>query len=74
MPPVYAIISFFSYRFFHEYTYYSFIEIGAYNTQPDLHYTYVCTAYEVCELRDFLNIASHATGRYSELISVSSHS
>ncbi|PFH53611.1 hypothetical protein AMATHDRAFT_137523 [Amanita thiersii Skay4041] len=28
MPPVYAIISFFSYRFFRSYTYYSFIEIA----------------------------------------------
>ncbi|KNZ82147.1 Transmembrane protein 184 like protein [Termitomyces sp. J132] len=28
MPPVYAIISFFSYRFFRSYTYYSFIEVG----------------------------------------------
>lgn len=28
MPPVYAIISFFSYRFFRHYTYYSFIEVG----------------------------------------------
>ncbi|KAF8183665.1 organic solute transporter Ostalpha-domain-containing protein [Pholiota molesta] len=28
MPPVYAIISFFSYRFFRNYTYYSFIEVG----------------------------------------------
>ncbi|KAF8879061.1 organic solute transporter Ostalpha-domain-containing protein [Infundibulicybe gibba] len=30
MPPVYAIISFFSYRFFRSYTYYSFAEIGMY--------------------------------------------
>ena len=29
MPPVYAIISFFSYRFFRDYTYYSLIRIGA---------------------------------------------
>lgn len=29
MPPVYAIISFFSYRFFRSYTYYSLIQIGA---------------------------------------------
>jgi hypothetical protein len=29
MPPVYAITSFFSYRFFRSYTYYSLIEIGA---------------------------------------------
>jgi hypothetical protein len=29
MPPIYAIISFFSYRFFRSYTYYSLIEIGA---------------------------------------------
>ncbi|KAG5729931.1 hypothetical protein E4T56_gene8668, partial [Termitomyces sp. T112] len=28
MPPVYAIISFFSYRFFRSYTYYSFIEVA----------------------------------------------
>ncbi|KJA14415.1 hypothetical protein HYPSUDRAFT_49204 [Hypholoma sublateritium FD-334 SS-4] len=27
MPPVYAVISFFSYRFFRDYTYYSFIEV-----------------------------------------------
>ncbi|KAI0294073.1 organic solute transporter Ostalpha-domain-containing protein [Multifurca ochricompacta] len=29
MPPVYAVISFFSYRFFRSYTYYSLIETGA---------------------------------------------
>lgn len=29
MPPVYAVISFLSYRFFRDYTYYSFIEVGA---------------------------------------------
>ena len=28
MPPIYAIISFFSYRFFRAYTYYSFIQAG----------------------------------------------
>lgn len=28
MPPVYAVISFASYRFFREYTYYSLIETG----------------------------------------------
>ncbi|PPQ71311.1 hypothetical protein CVT24_012037 [Panaeolus cyanescens] len=28
MPPIYAIISFFSYRFFRDYTYYSFIQIA----------------------------------------------
>ncbi|KAF8637178.1 hypothetical protein AX17_002991 [Amanita inopinata Kibby_2008] len=28
MPPIYAIISFFSYRYFREYTYYSFIQIA----------------------------------------------
>ena len=28
MPPVYAIISFFSYRFFRSYTYYELIEVG----------------------------------------------
>jgi len=27
MPPVYAVISFLSYRFFRDYTYYSFIEV-----------------------------------------------
>ena len=30
MPPVYAIISFLSYRFFRSYTYYSFIEVGTF--------------------------------------------
>ena len=30
MPPVYAIISFFSYRFFRSYTYYSFVEAGTF--------------------------------------------
>ena len=28
MPPVYAIISFFSYRFFRSYTYYSLVEVA----------------------------------------------
>lgn len=28
MPPVYAIVSFFSYRFFRSYTYYSLAEAG----------------------------------------------
>ncbi|KAF8151369.1 DUF300-domain-containing protein [Crassisporium funariophilum] len=28
MPPIYAIISFFSYRFFRDYTYYSFIQVA----------------------------------------------
>lgn len=28
MPPVYAVISFFSYRFFRSYTYYSLVESG----------------------------------------------
>lgn len=28
MPPVYAVISFFSYRFFRDYTYYDLIETG----------------------------------------------
>ncbi|KAF9566728.1 DUF300-domain-containing protein [Agrocybe pediades] len=28
MPPVYAVISFLSYRFFRDYTYYSFVEVG----------------------------------------------
>ena len=29
MPPVYAVISFLSYRFFRDYTYYDLIETGA---------------------------------------------
>ena len=29
MPPVYAVISFFSYRYFRDYTYYELIETGA---------------------------------------------
>ena len=32
MPPVYAIISFFSYRFFRDYTYYELIQVGKYPT------------------------------------------
>lgn len=28
MPPIYAIISFLSYRFFRSYTYYEFAEVG----------------------------------------------
>ena len=28
MPPVYAVVSFFSYRFFRSYTYYSLAETG----------------------------------------------
>ena len=31
MPPVYAIISFFSYRYFRDYTYYSLIEVGVWH-------------------------------------------
>ncbi len=31
MPAVYAIISFFSYRYFRSYTYYDFIETGECN-------------------------------------------
>jgi hypothetical protein len=31
MPPVYGVISFLSYRFFRDYTYYSFIEVGEYS-------------------------------------------
>jgi len=30
MPPVYAFISFLSYRYFRDYTYYSLIEVGEY--------------------------------------------
>ncbi len=33
MPPVYAIISFLSYRFFRDYVYYSLIESGKYLVQ-----------------------------------------
>jgi hypothetical protein len=29
MPPIYAIISFFSYQFYKEYTYYSLVQVGA---------------------------------------------
>lgn len=29
MPPIYAVISFLSYRFFRSYTYYDLIEVGA---------------------------------------------
>lgn len=29
MPPVYALISFFSYRYFRDYTYYDLVETGA---------------------------------------------
>jgi len=39
MPPIYAIISFFSYRFYHEYIYYSFIQIGEL-TKPNINITY----------------------------------
>lgn len=35
MPPVYAVVSFFSYRYFRSYTYYSLAETGAFNpTSP----------------------------------------
>lgn len=48
MPPVYAIISFFSYRFFRSYTYYSLIEIGALHPCC-LRLTLIpFTVYEVC--------------------------
>ncbi|KAF8060857.1 organic solute transporter Ostalpha-domain-containing protein [Lyophyllum atratum] len=55
MPPVYAIISFFSYRFFRHYTYYSFIEV----------------AYEAVTLSAFLlllieYVAATASGRKAE--------
>lgn len=30
MPPVYAIVSFFSYRFFREYTYFELVQVGEY--------------------------------------------
>ncbi|GLB36716.1 putative DUF300-domain-containing protein [Lyophyllum shimeji] len=55
MPPVYAIISFFSYRFFRHYTYYSFVEV----------------AYEAVTLSAFLlllieYVAATASGRKAE--------
>ncbi|KAF9032362.1 organic solute transporter Ostalpha-domain-containing protein [Panaeolus papilionaceus] len=55
MPPIYAIISFFSYRFFRDYTYYSFIQI----------------AYEAITLSAFLlliieYVAETATGHSAE--------
>ncbi|KAF5376902.1 hypothetical protein D9615_007209 [Tricholomella constricta] len=55
MPPVYAIISFFSYRYFRHYTYYSFIEV----------------AYEAITLSAFLlllieYVAATASGRKAE--------
>ncbi|RDB24596.1 hypothetical protein Hypma_008230 [Hypsizygus marmoreus] len=55
MPPVYAIISFFSYRYFRHYTYYSFIEV----------------AYEAVTLSAFLlllieYVAATASGRNAE--------
>jgi len=42
MPPVYAVISFFSYRFFRSYTYYSLIEV----------------AYEAITISAFLSVPS----------------
>ncbi|KAJ7497348.1 DUF300-domain-containing protein [Mycena latifolia] len=36
MPPVYAVISFLSYRFFRDYTYYSLVEVGASATNSAL--------------------------------------
>jgi len=47
MPPIYAIISFCSYRFYRDYTYYSFIQIGMslyYKRNPALIFI---VAYEV---------------------------
>jgi Organic solute transporter Ostalpha len=52
MPPVYAVISFFSYRFFRSYTYYSLVETStlvlsvpiSFKTNPCM----ACAVYEVC--------------------------
>jgi hypothetical protein len=40
LPPVYAIISFFSYRYFRQYTYYSLIQVGAF-LLPNFAYPYL---------------------------------
>lgn len=40
MPAVYAIISFFSYRFFRSYTYYDLIETGTSSTSPHVWYVH----------------------------------
>lgn len=43
MPPVYAIISFLSYRFFREYTYYSLVEVGKRHTHLSvLSFVFLC--------------------------------
>lgn len=48
MPPVYAIISFFSYRYFREYTYYEFIEVGEWiHVLETIFADHVVLAYEV---------------------------
>ena len=41
MPPVYAVISFFSYRYFRDYTYYDLIETGVYREIPQ--HAHPCT-------------------------------
>jgi len=58
MPPVYAVISFFSYRFFRSYTYYSLIEV----------------AYEVCLVRRHVNqlLIDYPLGHYYQRLLVGS--
>jgi hypothetical protein len=47
MPPVYAIISFFSYRFFRKYTYYALVEV-AYESVTLSAFLYVPEVLSLC--------------------------
>ena len=54
MPPVYAIVSFFSYRFFRDYTYYSLAETSALALSFPESFSLILlpgTVYEVCSKR-----------------------
>ena len=82
MPPVYAIISFLSYRFFRSYTYYSFIEVGTFvclfQSCPQTHLLKISlTAYEVKVLSQriseiFLNWAKRTQGNHIKRVFVRS--
>ena len=60
MPPIYAIIAFFSYRFFRDYTYYALVQTGAFSLSYISRTTVLTstpieqTAYEAVTLSAFL--------------------
>jgi len=65
MPPVYAIISFFSYRFFRSYTYYSLVEISALHSL--LAETYPDPLHSIRGMGLFLLSQAHGTHDYIRL-------